>query len=248
MLNTISGNPVARIEGGHNNGQIICIDENCTDGYDEIELQEDSKLVPILNCKDRQVAYVAGPAGSGKSTYCAMLIRDYLKIFPDCEFYVFSRTDAKNDNAFNGLKINQIKVDESLLTNPIDIEKELGYRSLLFFDDCNTIQNDKVRKYIEKLMGDIMEVGRKLNIAIVITNHLVIPSEKAYARTVLNEFQSLTVFPKSGSSQQISYCLKTYFGLRQTQINQILDLNSRWVTINKQYPMLVMYQGGIYIL
>lgn len=221
MLNTVQGKPLAYIIGGDNDGKLICVDENYTQGYDEIELTEDSKLKPLMNMVDRGVYYIAGPSGSGKSTYASSLIKDYIKMYPDTEFYLFSRTDAKNDPAFNGMKINQIRIDDSLLDNPIDIEKELGERSLLFFDDCGTIQNDKLKHYIEHLMSDIMEVGRKLHINIVITNHLVIPNERKFARTVLNELQYLTFFPKSGSSQQISYALKTYFGLSKRQINTI---------------------------
>jgi hypothetical protein len=248
MLNTTTGKPIAIIDGGDNNGKLICIDENQEDGYEDIELVPNSKLRPLMNMIDRGVYYIAGCAGSGKSTYAISLIKDYLKMYPETEFYIFSRTNAQEDPAFAGVKINQIKIDESLLNNPIDIEKELGPRSILFFDDCNTIQNDKLKKYVESLMSDIMEVGRKLKINIVITNHLVIPNEKKFSRTVLNELQSMTIFPRSGASQQISYALKTYFGLSKKQINRILNLPSRYVTILKHYPMTVLYQGGVYIL
>lgn len=248
MLNTTRGRPIAMIMGGDNDGKLICIDENCENGYEDIILGENSKLKVLMNMKERGVYYIAGPSGSGKSTAAINLIKDYLKMYPNTEFYVFSRTDAKQDPAFKGVKINQIKIDESLLDNPIDISKELSERSILFFDDCGTIQDDKLKKYVEHLMSDVMEVGRRLNINIVITNHLVIPNERKFARTVLNELQYFTFFPKSGSSQQISYCLKTYFGLVKKQITEILKLNSRWVTVIKNYPMCVVYEKGVYIL
>lgn len=248
MLNTQAGRPIGIIDDGDNDGKIISIDENRTDGYDEIFMHEDSYLRPLMNFKERGVYYVAGPSGSGKSTYAINLIKDYLIMFPKTDFYLFSRTDYHNDPVFKGMKIKQIKIDESLLTHPIDIEKELDNRSILFFDDCGTIQNNKLKLYIEGLMSDVMEVGRKLNISIVITNHLILPNDKKFSRTVLNETQYLTIFPKSGSSQQIKYALKTYFGLNNTQINKILQLDSRWVTIIKGYPMTVIYQKGVYIL
>jgi len=120
--------------------------------------------------------------------------------------------------------------------------------SLILFDDTNTVQADKVRKSIGKLINDILEVGRKLNITIVLTNHLVIPNERKESRVIMNEIQSLTVFPKSGSSQQIMYALKTYFGLNKDQIQEILELPSRSVTIYKSYPQYVVYEKGCYIL
>ena len=81
-----------------------------------------------------------------------------------------------------------------------------------------------------------------------ITNHLIIPNEKKFARTVLNEIQYLTIFPKSGSSQQIRYVLKTYFGFKDKQITKILNLDSRWVRISKSYPMYILYDKGAYIM
>jgi hypothetical protein len=209
---------------------------------------EDGKLLPIPKVNERSVDFIAGPSGSGKSTYASQLATSFKKIYPEKDFFIFSRTDAKNDPAFSRLRPIQIKIDESIVDNPIDITKELTGGCLILFDDCNTVQDDKQKKAIDKLMADIMEVGRKLNIWIIMTNHLVIPNEKKIARTILNEMQSLTVFPKSGSTQQIRYCLKQYYGLNNKQINEIISLPSRWVTIYKDYPMSVLYDKGAFIL
>ena len=57
------------------------------------------------------------------------------------------------------MRVQQVKIDETILEHPINIETELRGGSILLFDDCNTIQNDKVKKQIDKLMGDIMEIG-----------------------------------------------------------------------------------------
>lgn len=249
MLNTKKGRPLAIIESeSDNNGKVICIDEESKDGYHEIDIDE-GKIKPLMDfVNERSIYFICGPSGSGKSTYAINLIKDYMKIFPDCEFYLFSRTDGKNDNAFAGVKINQIKTDETLLNNPIDIEKEVGNRSILFFDDCGTIKNDEVKKYVEKLMCDVMEIGRKLHINIIITNHLINPNDRKFGRTCLNELQFLTFFPRSGSTYQITYCLKLYFGLSKKQIDAILNLPSRWVTISKKYPMCVIHEKGVYIL
>lgn len=207
-----------------------------------------SRLKPLLKMDERAVEYIAGPSGSGKSTMANDLISNYLKIYPRSDVFIFSRTDFKTDPALRDLKVKQIKIDDRLLTNPIDITKDFAHGTLLLFDDCNTIQNDKIKKYLENLISDILEVGRKLGIYVIITNHLIIPNEKKFARTVLNEIQYLTVFPKSGSSQQIRYTLKTYFGLTDKQTSKILSLDSRWVRISKSYPMYVLYDHGSYIL
>jgi hypothetical protein len=208
----------------------------------------DGKLVPLPNFDVRDITLIAGPEGSGKTYQEASLAKLWKQNFPDNDIYLFSRTDYKDDPALVSLKPIQIKIDKSLIDNPIDITKELKGGTLILFDDCNTIQDDKLKKVIIKLMADIMEVGRKLNIWIIITNHLVIPDEKKIARCVLNELHSLICFPKSGSSQQIDYVLKKYFGQKQKQVQEILDLPSRWVQINRKYPQYVIHEKGAYLL
>lgn len=249
MLSFEEGTPIAYIKGGKYHGEILHIIENGEEDEDfkEISMRE-GVMQPLMNPKQRSVTYIAGPAGSGKTTYALDLIKRYKKMFPKKLFCLFSRTDYESDPAFGDLKPCQISIDESLLENPIDITEELEGGSIILFDDCNTIQNDALKKMVEKLMADAMEIGRKLDINMVVTNHLVIPNEKKSARTIMNELNTMTIFPKSGSSQQIMYALKNYFGLSKEQIVEILNLPSRWVTISKSYPMYVIYDKGAYIL
>lgn len=205
------------------------------------------QLIPIPNLESRSVDYVAGPSGSGKSTITSMMASEFKNIYPNKPIYIFSRTDARDDPAYKKLKPRQVNLD-SLLEIPFDVTTEIPGGCLMIFDDCQTIQKKELKVEIDKLMEDCMEVGRKLGCWMIISNHLVIPNEKKLARTIMNEMHSLTVFPKSGSSQQIRYALKTYFGLNNKQIDDILSLKSRWVKISKSYPMYVVHSGGAYIL
>ncbi len=245
------GIPIAKYTDKKRKTHHLCIKQD--DDYDndkgmkKMQLEGKAVFEPRLNPYQRSVVYIAGPSGSGKTSYAIKLIKPYIKFF-DKPFYLFSRTDYKTDPAFEGLKPTQIPINEDLLKFPIDITQELTGGSLVFFDDCNTIQNEKVRKEVQKMMEDILEVGRKLDITIVITSHLIIPTQREFARTIMNEIQSLTVFPRSGSSQQITYALSTHFGLSKAQIDEILQIKSRWVTISKSYPMYVMSDKLTYIL
>jgi hypothetical protein len=261
MLNYKDGDPIAK-----DGNKIIFLNKDEKSQYNSLsessssesydnsneessrEIYTNNKLEPLLDMQNRSVSYISGPSGSGKSTHAVMLIKRFLKVHPEKSFYLFSRTDYKTDPVFNGMHVNQVIIDESILKDPIDITKELTGGCIILFDDCNTIQNDKIKKAIDKLLSDILEIGRKLQIWIVVTNHLVIPNEKKVARTIMNELHSLTVFPQSGSVQQICYALKQYFGLNKKQIDQIVQLKSRWVTINKHYPMYVIYEHGVFLL
>jgi hypothetical protein len=251
MLSLTVGNPIAK--EGRDLINLYDPDKEEMDSEEEeddlgTEYEAEDKLEPLLDMQDRDIAYIAGPAGSGKSTMAINMIKNFLKVYPNYPFYLFSRTHHSTDPVFRGMRVNQVMTDESLLEDPIDITKELTDGCIVLFDDTNTIQNDKVKKLVNKLLGDILEVGRKLKIWCIVTNHLVIPNERKEARTILNEMKKLIVFPKSGSSQQILYALKQYFGLTKSQIERILQSQSRWVLVSKSYPMYVLNEEEVYIL
>jgi len=255
MINLEKGVVIAKGIGGKLDDKLIYIDKDVDENDETIKRSyciimtlSAGVLEPRLPLCQRSVTYIAGPSGSGKSTHAMKLIRPYVNYYPDKPFFLFSRTDYKKDPVFEGMKVLQIPIDNNLLEKPIDIETELPNGAIILFDDCGTIRDIKLKKYIEHLICDICEVGRKLDINIIITNHLIIPDEKKYARCLMNEIQTMTVFPKSGSSQQIRYALATYFELGKNQIDTILALGSRWVTISKSYPMHVIYDKGAFIL
>ncbi len=139
-------------------------------------------------------------------------------------------------------------IDEGILINPIDITQELTGGCLVLFDDCATIQTDKLRKAIDNLVIDILEVGRKLDITTIITSHLLIGNERKVARVILNECQKWVLFPRSGSVGQAKYALKEHIGLTTKQIERIMGLKQRSVTINKEYPLYVLTEKLAYII
>lgn len=252
MLNYDKGKLIAKIKGGKLNNKILRIDntdyrnrEKNRNSTRKIELAE-GYFTPLPDENVRRVVLICGPAGSGKSTYAGEWIRNYSKLFPENQIFGFSRGNLVSDPAFQGLSITQIPVSEDIVMNPIDICNELSEGSLVLFDDC-TFQNPKFQKAMHDLMIQIMEIGRKLEITCVIINHLIIDNCKAFSRVLLNECTSLTVFPKSSSTQQIRYSLKTYWGFNNKQIDQFLATDSRWCTFMKEYPGCILTQYECYI-
>ena len=242
------GKQIAVVVSGPKKGKKVYIhtDDDNDDGIRDINLGN-GKLFPTMDKENRSVNYIAGPAGSGKSTYAVALALTFQKEFPGNDIYIFSRTNHKDDPAYKKLKATQVTLDESILENPIDLD-EIESGSLIIFDDCNTIGNKEIKNEIDRLIMDILEVGRKMDINIILTNHLVNPNERKYARTVMNELQNFTFFPQSGSWYQVHYCLKNYFGLDNKQIDEIKHLKSRWVTVMKNYPMAVLHEHGAYLI
>ncbi len=118
--------------------------------------------------------------------------------------------------------------------------------SMVIFDDVDQIHETKTRKKIYNCINEILCNGRHFDIDLIVTNHHL--SDYRNTRTILNESNSITIFPRSGCSHQIEHVLKNYVGLSKDQIEKIKNLPSRWVTIFKRFPLCVLYSSGVYIL
>lgn len=240
--------PIAKIHKGEYKNKILYIDPNYLEGRGDFELPQGDtgKLIQHpdpLNCR---VLFVAGPSGSGKTTYVANYAIDYNKLFPKNDIWVFSR--LPKDDLLDKVIPKKRKVKpplEDLLEEPFDANNEMK-NCLVIFDDIDTVQDDKTKEAIYKIMRDVLEIGRHNNINVIITSHLIVGNDRKNSRTILNEAQCLTVFPKSGTAQQIRYVLKQYLGISNDEIENILNLPSRWVTIAKSYPQYVFYSSGAY--
>jgi hypothetical protein len=240
--------PIAQIKSGKYNREILYITDNPKSK--DLGPQVDESVKPLMNTdtsEKRVVEYIAGPSGVGKTTIAIELIKNYLRLFPKTPFYLFSRTPWQEDPAYKSLKRPPIQINLGEEDIDQDITSQFPHGSLIFFDDVTTIADKNIKKKIEHLICDILEVGRKARLNIIITNHLIVPIDQAFARTILNELQMLTIFPKSGAVQQITHVLKTYFGFSPIQIKRILTLPSRWVRISRTYPQYVLYDKGAYI-
>lgn len=189
--------------------------------------------------------YVAGPSGSGKSYYVGNYIEMFKKQHKGANIWVFSRVDE--DKALDKHNVKRIMLDNGILEDPIDpAELSQGKSTLVIFDDIDTIRNKDIRAEVLRLRDDILETGRHDNITSISTNHLIMDYKKT--RTLLNEVKFVTVFPQSGTSYHIKRLLKEYVGLEKNMINKIMALPSRWVTVYKVAPMLVLYERGCFLI
>jgi hypothetical protein len=259
MFSFKKGIPVARIFGGKDDDKLLRLNtDEHSHRHDEekdrtvYECHRRSHMEERLPIEGRSCVYICGQSGSGKTEKMLSLIKPYSLFFPEKKIFLFSRTSYKEDPAYKKYDISpiQIKIDENLLINPIDITSELKSKhgSIVLFDDCATLQNDKLRNCIDKLVMDILEVGRKLNITTIITSHLIIGNSRSTSRVILNECNIWCLFPKSGSLQQAKYALKEHVGLSNDQITELMNLPSRCVSIHKTYPNYIFSDKIAYIL
>lgn len=247
MFNLKDGRSIAKINDGDKN-TIVFISEDIP-GVKSIKVikQDGWTIEPMPDYKSRCIVYICGPAGSGKTYYASMWIKNFKLLYPDSTVYVFSRLEF--DKTLDHLNVVRVKNDMNLVTNPIDIFKDLRFGDLVFFDDCDTVTEKKIRDALSKIQNDVLETGRHNNIHILITSHLITGNDRKNTRTVLNEAQQIVVFPKSGAAHQIRYALKNYVGLTAKQIDMILKkIPSRYVCVGKTYPQYILHEFGCSLL
>ena len=211
------------------------------DGTDAIT----GEVVHTPNKKqERSILYITGQSGSGKSYYTKDYASVYQKAYPKNEVFLIS---AVNDvSTIDKIKkLKKLKIDKPEFLDG-DIPLEEFKNSLVIFDDVDSISNKAVKKKVWQVMSNILTMGRHYNVSAIITFHVA--TAGAETKLILNESQSITIFPSASGGRTLKYLLDAYLGLDKKQIEQIKKLDSRWVTIVKSYPKVVLYEKGAYIL
>ena len=243
MFSTEEGVPVCVVKGGSNNGEIIFLNKQDKDknkvvkSPKKIQLEDDDAEFEQLPSDEVRVLYVPAPAGSGKSTYIGKYTKRFCKFHPDKKVFLFSR--IQDDPALAEINYKRVVLNEELIENPLQLE-EVSDGSLVIFDDIDTISNQKLMRSIYNFQAQLLEMGRHKRIKVCIASHLINGNDRKQSRTIMNEMQSMTIFPASGSVQQIRYALCTYWGLDFKQCTKLLKMKSRWITLFKHAPQILL--------
>jgi hypothetical protein len=210
----------------------------------EVTLGEDYRFQYCVN-KDieRQIIYIAGSSGSGKSHWCRQFITEYHKSYPSRSVYVISALDT--DPTLDSVKyIQRIKLTPELLAD--DLKSEDFADSLVIFDDVDTISNRQIRKKILQIQSDILSTGRHFNVSCLVTTHT--PCAGNDSKLILNECHACVIFPAGLGGRAKSYLLEAYLGLDKKQIRKLKDIDSRSICFIKGYPQVVLAEKEAYIL
>jgi hypothetical protein len=241
-----TGRPIARVEGGKYDKKVLSIwtefeEDDSMKRFNRIKIDGKFQQIPDPD-KEREILYITGCSGSGKSTYSCKYIQQYKKTHKDNPIYLFSA--LTEDESLEPVKPNRIIIDERMITEPLtckDFEN-----SLVIFDDIDVIGNQKLREAVYTLLNQILETGRHFKISCIITNHL--PTAGKDTKRALNECSSITYFPHSGSGRGLKYLLTEYLGLDKKTMSKIKNSKSRWATIFKNYPMVAMTEKEVFLV
>jgi hypothetical protein len=215
--------------------------------FREIKLKDKPNLhfQVVPNKKtERTIRYVTGASGSGKSYWTKMYADEYKRLYPKREIYIIS--SIKEDKTLDKIKdLHRIKLDsQEFLTESLTAEDFKD--CLVIFDDTDCLVDKRQKLKVDAILNSVLETGRHFNTEVVYTSHLACNGKDT--RRILNECKSVTIFPSGLGGKSIKYLLDNYFGLDKEQIKKIKKLNSRWVTIQKGFPMSVMSDKECFIL
>jgi hypothetical protein len=213
--------------------------------FDTLTLGEnDGEFQPIPNPEtERQILYITGASGSGKSYYTKQYCMEYRRLFPKNPIYLFS--SINEDSSIDEIKgLQRIKLTPELLED--EITSADFKDSMVIFDDTDCLTDKKMKLKVNGILNSILETGRHTNTYCIYTSHL--PCAGNDTKRILNEAHTITFFPHSLGGRSLKYLLEGYLGLDKAQIKKIKGLKSRWVSVLKTYPQVVISEKEAYLV
>jgi hypothetical protein len=220
------GIPIAIIENTEEdkkrtrtNNPIICVSETekgLARPFNQMSLDDGQRFQLIPNPEtERQILYITGSSGSGKSFFTKKYCREFARVFPKRPIILISSVDKDESvDDIKNLKRLKIKSKEFLEEDfVIDDFKD----SLVIFDDTDCITDKKLRTKVNAILGMVLETGRHSNTYCIYTSHLATAGNDT--KRILNESHSITFFPKTMGGRMMKYLCENYLGLDRKEID-----------------------------
>jgi hypothetical protein len=196
-----------------------------------INLPDDSsfQVLPSPDPEKREVFYIAGASGSGKSYMAKGIAECYKKLHPSREVYLISKLG--DDSTLDTMKPPPKRINIQTL---IDDYPELDEFKdcCVIFDDYDTFTGN-AEKVIHKLIDDLATMGRHTNTTMLCLSHYLTNYKKT--RLLLNEATHIVVYPMATSFHALGYLLKTHIGMTKDDVRDLKKMG-RWVCVYKHYP------------
>jgi hypothetical protein len=199
-----------------------------------IDLPDDCQfqILPSPDPEKREVFYIAGASGSGKSYIAKGIAECYKKLFPDREIYLVSKLGE--DSTLDALPfLNRVNIQSFIDDYPeLDEFKDC----LVIFDDYDTLTGN-AEKVVGKLIDDLATMGRHTNTTMLCLSHYLTNYKKT--RLLLNEATHIIVYPMATSFHALGYLLKTHIGMTKDDVRDLKKMG-RWVCVYKHYPQWLL--------
>lgn len=205
----------------------------------DVHAQDSCMILPTQNPHKRDIVFVSGKSGCGKSTFAAKFANLYRKFWReltghDRHVYLFSALDS--DPSIDRIMTNRIVLDDNFLDREFKIHDEFS-DCLVIFDDIDSILNPKVSKKVKGILHDCLETGRHSNISVIFCSHL--PTDYNRTRSILHEATYIVGFDPA-NNRIFKECLKKYAALGKETVEDICRISSRWVAVHNETPTFVV--------
>ena len=246
------GIPIAMImtnDGKTKTSSIISLDDSgkAKNPFNELKLQSNQKFQVVGDPKrERDIIYVSGRSGSGKSYFIKDYVNNYYKsLYKKRPVYLFSA--LKEDPTIDQIKgILRIDLNMEFLADD-DITVADFAKSCVIFDDTDVLKNKDIRDKVNHILDEILQTGRHHEITCLITKHT--PTNGRDTKMILAESHQFVIFVNGLGNKSLKYLLDNYLGLDRAQIMKIKKQKSRWVSINRStFPMTVISEKECFVL
>ena len=251
-MNFEKGKIIATIKDAENDkkrskkkdNKFLFVDDKANNSIDSYECNYNETIQQLPDKEtERSILYITGPSGSGKSYYTRNYILEYKKLFSKNNIYVFSSLDS--DETLDKIsKIKRIKFTDKFMMYEFKINDFKD--SLVIFDDIDAETNKLKKAKIYSILSMILNTGRHVRCSVVYTSHLSCAGNET--KLILSECHSVTIFVKNAGNRSLKYLLDSYFGLDKHQIDYVKKINSRWVTLVKTYPSVLISEKEAIVL
>jgi hypothetical protein len=197
----------------------------------DVELDSGAfELIPSADPKKRDVFYIAGASGSGKSYIAKGLGEYYSRLFPERHVYLVSKLE-EDSGTLDKMKPKPKRINiQSLIDDYPDLDEFKN--CMIIFDDYDTFTGP-AEKVVHKLIDDLATMGRHTNTTMLCLSHYLTNYKKT--RLLLNEATHIVVYPMATSYHALGYLLKTHVGMTKDDVRDLKKMG-RWVCIFKNYP------------
>ena len=233
---------------GHTIISVSDYNQKVSNPKSDIKLNDENQRFQVVGDpkSERDIIYVTGRSGSGKSYFIKdYVINYYKKIHKNNPVFLFSA--LKDDKTIDEIpKLIRINLNNEF-ANDDDITVKDFEDSCIIFDDTDTLKNKIVLAKVNHLLNECLQVGRHYKITCLITKHTACNSNDT--KIILAESHQFVVFPQGLGNKSLKYLLDNYLGLDNSQIKKIKNQNSRWVAINRRtFPLSVVSEKECFIL
>ena len=176
--------------------------EYVQNGDQNFNCKSSERLFPLCNIVgEREIVYITGASGSGKTYFANKYIMNYHKIYPENKLIYLSNNDIDNDKSVEMPHLYTVLKPDDLVNYMIDNYDEAKVmktfsNSIILCDDLMNIHSTKHKNIVQqvhKFIDRALELFRRINCSIVYIAHN--ETEYRLTRLLLTELTKYICFP-----------------------------------------------------